>query len=257
MRSASAAGGRIGQAVGAGEVGEVEAVRGRHVRFEHVRLRGDGQEGEDPAAVVVEHDDPEGSCPPRRPWASRPPASWSRARSPVRSVVGAAVAAPKAEETVPSMPLAPAVREHARAVVPHRGEVLEVADRHGGGDPELLARGQGGGQVTRDGGLAQLLAGQDGVDRGGRGGVGRAPAREPAGVGGGAGRSCSSGPGWTAPTHGVRVLPGRLGVDGDLLAVEPRQPGRAAASRSGGRRSARRSRGACAAAQPAERSSPS
>ena len=53
--------------------GEVEAVGGGDVLLERVGLAGDGEEVEDPATVVVQQHDREGSR--RRPAASSPPMS--------------------------------------------------------------------------------------------------------------------------------------------------------------------------------------
>ena len=78
------------------------------------------------------------SSSPSRRAASRPPMSCASATSPISSTTGPApaAAAPKAEETVPSMPLAPRLQSTRGGSVADRPEGLDVAHRHRGGDEQ-------------------------------------------------------------------------------------------------------------------------
>ncbi len=91
---------------------------------------------------------------PSRRAASRPPMSWARATSPIRSTTGPspAAAAPKALETVPSMPLAPRLHSTRGGSGADRPERLDVAHRHRGGDEQGRRLRQQHPQLGREGG---------------------------------------------------------------------------------------------------------
>ena len=124
-----------------------------------------------------------------------------------------------------------AVGEHARRRVAGGEERLDVAHRHRGGDHERRVGRQPHAELGRDARLRELA--ERAGDGDGGGAVGTAPAVEPGAVlarllrrqharVGGHDRA-------DAPR---RVLPGGLGIEGDLQRVEPVQP---LAQRLGGR----------------------
>ena len=220
---------------------EGQAVRRRDVLLEDVARAGDRQELEDPAAVVVEQHDRQ-----RQAEAARGEQAADVVRErdvadqrddrPARHRGGAEGAGDRAVD-----PVRPAVAEHARRVVAHGGERLDVAHRHRRGDEQRRVARQLGGQRAGHARFGErvAVAVQPGVDRGGGGGVGGAPGREPVGVGGRrvGGRSGQRRRrlgGEHDLQRGGRVLPGAMRVEAELRDVlaQAVQPG---AQRLGGR----------------------
>ena len=91
------------------------------------------------------------SASPSRRAASRPPMSCASATSPISSTTGPspAAAAPNAVETVPSIPFAPRFASTRGAVVARGDELLDVADRHRGGDEQRRVGRQPLGELAR------------------------------------------------------------------------------------------------------------
>ena len=84
------------------------------------------------------------SSAPARRAASRPPMSCRSASSPVSRKVGPPVpiAAPSADDAVPSIPFAPRFDRKRSRFAARRHERLHVADRHRGGDPDRRVVGR-------------------------------------------------------------------------------------------------------------------
>ena len=115
---------------------EVEPVRGRDVLLERVLSPATGRKWKIPPPSLLSSTIVSGR--PRRRAASRPPMSWASATSPISSTTGPSPGGRDAEggRDGPVDPVGAAVGEHARAVVAHGDELLDVADRHRRGDEQ-------------------------------------------------------------------------------------------------------------------------
>ena len=162
-------------AVERGGVREVEAVRRGDVLLERGALAGDraGSRRCRRRRCRAARSRAAGRAGARRA-ARRRRARARRRRSAARPGPGAAAATPNAVETVPSMPFAPRLDEHARRVRAGGEERLDVADRHRGGDDERRLGRQAHAQLGGDARLAELgPRAEHAGDRAGRGAVGR------------------------------------------------------------------------------------
>ena len=221
---------------------EVEPVRRRDVRARsRVALARDGQEVEDPAAVVVDqHDRQVEPEPPRRQQRRRGRGRARRRRCSSTTGPSPAAAAPNAAATVPSIPFAPRLDRTRGASSRAGAERLDVADRHRGGDEQRRLGAAARAQLARDARLGQLVA-ERRRDR--AGGAARRPRASAASQPRSPACAVARRERARAPRAGRRrrersttprrVLPGALGVERDLRsAVERREP---RAQRLGGR----------------------
>ena len=117
-----------GQAVHRGERGEIDAVRRAEHGLEVLGQVGLREEREDPATVVVDHD--ERGVEPAVGAPSRPLLSCSKQRSPSSATVGPSepAATPKTVDTKPSMPFTPRLASTWR---PRRGAAKLSTSRTG------------------------------------------------------------------------------------------------------------------------------